>query len=276
MNRVNFSKWQGLGNDFILCRAEDVQSANDIGAVARRWCDRHFGIGADGLILLGPGDGGETQLTMTIYNADGSEAAMCGNGIRCLAAWAVKEGWIQSDSFAVGMRSGVKHVTVKQEAEDSWQVEADMGEPQILSPAQPITVGKKKASEYIVSMGNLHRVVLGGTPGDLGADWLNKLAVGAEGRRLEQSACGECNVEFAVLLSAQDIKMRVCERGVGETMACGTGACAVLTAASLEGWCPRRATIHLPGGELAVRWPEDNHVYMRGPALAVFAGNINL
>ena len=276
MTEIKFAKWQGLGNDFVLCSAEELQGREDIGSIARSWCARHFGIGADGLILAGPGKAGESQLTMEIYNADGSAAAMCGNGIRCLAAWAAQEGRIEAESFVIGTRSGLKRVTVKKEAENSWQAEVDMGEPQILSDARSGCVDGVKVTEYVVSMGNLHRVILPDHAPGAGDGWLRGLDVSGIGASLENSACGECNVEFAVKIGDEELRMRVRERGVGETMACGTGACAVLTAASLEGWCPRRAVIHLPGGNLAVRWQEDNHIYMQGPAVQSFTGKISL
>ena len=276
MSEVSFSKWQGLGNDFVLCRAADMQSIDDLSKTARRWCDRHWGIGADGLILAGPGKAGESQLTMEIYNADGSAAAMCGNGIRCLAAWAAQQGWVKDEGFAIGTRSGLKRVNVKKEAAGCWQVEVDMGEPRILSSAQSGTVGGAEVTEYVVSMGNLHRVVLPDLAEGLGESWLQGLHADDTGRALENSAYGECNVEFAVRKGCEELQMRVRERGVGETMACGTGACAVLTAASLHGWCPRRALIHLRGGDLAVRWEGDNRVMMRGPAVQVFEGTISL
>ena len=276
MSEVSFSKWQGLGNDFVLCRAADMQSIDDLSKTARSWCDRHWGIGADGLILAGPGKTGESQLTMEIYNADGSAAAMCGNGIRCLAAWAAQQGWVKDDGFAIGTRSGLKWVNVKKEEAGRWQVEVDMGEPRILASAQSGAVGGAEVTEYVVSMGNLHRVVLPDLAEGLGESWLQGLNADDTGRALENSAYGECNVEFAVRKNCEELQMRVRERGVGETMACGTGACAVLTAASLHGWCPRRALIRLRGGDLAVRWEEDNRVMMRGPAVQVFEGNISL
>ena len=271
-----FAKWQGLGNDFVMCQAPAGVSLEAGGALARRLCSRHLGVGADGLIFALPGVPGESLLTMEIFNADGSLAMMCGNGIRCLAAWAVEQGWAEAGSFAVSTRSGVKNVSVRAGAEAGlWQVEVDMGCPGIIGDGLTEIAEGLSCPYRIISMGNLHRVVMNGAP-EAARTWLPFLDVDGVGARLEPSAAGECNVEFLTVAEAGRLQVRVRERGVGETLACGTGACAALAAASLQGLCPRRAAVCLPGGELDITWGDDGHVYMRGPAASVFTGTAAL
>ena len=266
-----FSKWQGLGNDFMLIKAEELPENS--AELAQKWCARHWGVGADGVIFLLPGLPGSAALTMEIFNADGTVAAMCGNGIRCLAAWAVQQGWAPADEFVIATRAGLKHVSVS--SQSGWNVRVDMGIPQIFARESVRLQSGREVPSYLVSMGNLHRVVLGDESCAWGSD-LATLDLEAEGVTLAKSSYGECNVEFALRNSAEDLRLRVRERGVGETMACGTGACATVVAASAEEWCPRRALVHLPGGELQIEWLANEKLIMSGPACEVFQGTINV
>ncbi len=274
----NFVKWQGLGNDFVLVRADAV-TPEEGAELAQRWCRPHWGVGADGLIFLLPGREG-AAITMEIFNADGTVAAMCGNGIRCLAAWAVQEGWVDSTSFSVATRAGLRIVEVIREelgAPQDWLVDVDMGFPEVRERAEVVLRSGAVRPSYVVSMGNLHRaVLLNGSlsPEADGAGELNALDIEAEARTLEASPFGLCNVEFVRWIAAEKLAVRVREQGVGETLACGTGACAAVVAATVHGWCSGQAEVSLPGGTLAVRYADDGHILMRGPAQEVFRGSL--
>ncbi len=275
----NFVKWQGLGNDFVLVRAEAV-TPEEGAELARRWCRPHWGIGADGLIFLLPGREGAT-ISMEIFNADGSLATMCGNGIRCLAAWAVQEGWVDSTSFSVATRAGIRTVGVGviEEglcASQAW-VDVDMGLPEVRERTEVVLRSGAVRPSYVVYIGNLHRVVLMNdalNPVADGAGELSALDIEAEGQILEASPFGLCNVEFVRWIAADKLAVRVREHGVGETLACGTGACAALVATTAHGCCAGQAEVSLPGGTLVVRYFDDGHILMRGPAREVFRGSL--
>lgn len=286
MAGFEFEKWQGLGNDFIIVEAEACPEEEG-SAWAQRLCPAHWGVGADGLIYALPGQAGQSQLTMEIFNADGTVAAMCGNGIRCLAAWAWARGKVDKADFAISTRAGVKQVQVRQDQPEAWSVEVDMGVPIVLAQEMVALSSGQRLPSYLVTTGNLHRVVIlpevslpGRTEsaGSLRRDaqarlsWLKGLAVDAEGQRLESSAYGDCNVEF-IVPQDQELHMRVSERGVGETLACGTGACAAVVAAQTAGLLGAEATVHLRGGDLAIRVDDSHRVFMCGPAVRVFRGS---
>ena len=274
----SFTKWQGCGNDFVLVNGfSERLDEEDLAALAQKICDRHYGIGADGLILVLPSKAAD--LRMRILNADGSEAEMCGNGIRCFAGVVHDEGLSDKEEFTVETGAGIL-VPRLQLADGKLQgVRVDMGEPTLAGDRipvlgfgaahvveQPIEASGEKLSMTCVSMGNPHCVIF---VEDAEAVPIEKL-----GPLLERHEAfpKKTNVEFAAVLDASHIRMRVWERGAAVTLACGTGSCATLVAAVLTGRTERAAEVQLDGGRLQIEWAEDNHVYMTGPAEKVFAG----
>ena len=274
----SFTKWQGCGNDFVLVNGfSERLDEEDLGALAQKICDRHYGIGADGLILVLPSKAADFR--MRILNADGSEAEMCGNGIRCFAGVVHDEGLSDKEEFTVETGAGIL-VPRLQLADGKLQgVRVDMGEPTLAGDRipvlgfgaahvveQPIEAGGDTLSMTCVSMGNPHCVIF---VEDAEAVPIEKL-----GPLLERHEAfpKKTNVEFAAVLDASHIRMRVWERGAAVTLACGTGSCATLVAAALTGRTERAAEVQLDGGRLQIEWAEDNHVYMTGPAEKVFAG----
>lgn len=229
-------------------------------ALARELCDRHYGIGADGLIFLSSTPSG---LAMEIFNSDGSLAAMCGNGIRCLAALARREGLLATGSAVVATRSGPREVRVS--GDGPFEVEVDMGAPRTLAGPEAVRYGPCAT----LSMGNPHRVVF---VDDLAAvdleEWGPLLA-------RDPDYPDGLNVEFVQVAAPDRLDVKVWERGSGATLACGTGACASLVAAAGAGRSAREAAVHLPGGPLQIRWGEDGRVRMRGPARELFRGEWN-
>jgi diaminopimelate epimerase len=260
---MRFRKYQGIGNDFVMIEDADGRLGRpgslDPSFVARL-CDRHTGIGADGVIRsMREADG---ALRMDYYNADGGPAEMCGNGIRCLAVLEHKAGRLDPGSHPVVTGAGVLTVDLHH---DGIHVSVDMGEPEL--DASPKVVGGQEGLR--VSMGNPHFVIFVDEPTD-------ELVLGI-GPRLEVNEAfpNRTNVEFVTVLSEDEIHMRVWERGSGETLACGTGACAAAVASAALGRTKREITAHLPGGSLGIRWTEDGHVWMTGPAEEVFTGEID-
>ena len=274
---IEFAKYHGLGNDFILVDNRTAAEPCITPEQAIVWCDRHFGIGADGVIFVLPGQAG-TDYTMRIYNSDGSEPEMCGNGIRCFARFVAElEGTTEPRSYQVHTLAGV--ITPKLEA--SGLVTVDMGEPRLIAAEIPTTLGQPDQqvvnetltvadqdwSVTCVSMGNPHCITF---VEDVAAIPLESL-----GPQFETHTAfpKKINTEFIEVVRPDYLKMRVWERGAGITLACGTGACASLVAAVLTGKSDRRATVELPGGPLEIEWSEtNNHLYMTGPAEKVFAG----
>jgi len=280
--KIAFTKMHGIGNDFILidCRKWGIRNA---GGLAQRLCDRRFGIGADQMLLLYPSR--KADCRMKIYNADGSEVEMCGNGIRCLAKYV----WESPDTPSSLRRS--KTITVETLAglirpEKSGElVRVDMGEP-VTEPARvpvkagcstsevidhPLKVGRWRVRLTAVSMGNPHAVTV--------VEDVNEAPVTQAGPLIENHSMfpNRTNVEFIEVISKKRIKARVWERGAGETLACGTGACASVVASSMLGLTGRRVKVYLPGGVLDIEWSDkDNHVYMTGPAERVFEGRIEI
>ncbi len=279
---LTFSKMHGLGNDFVVI--EDLEGTLDIDESAVVWmCDRHFGIGADGVILVRRGEVPGAYLQMVYFNADGSLAEMCGNGARCFAKYAVDHGLVAPDDsrLVVQTLGGLRPISFTRGADGTLaSATVDMGEP-ILSPdAIPTTFDGEMVYECpvetpvgtfrvtAVSMGNPHAVIW--------VDDVDDAPVTTAGPVIEthERFPQRTNVEFAELVNDARIKVRVWERGVGETLACGTGACAVLVAASLSCRTGREASIELPGGELHVRWAEDGHIHLTGGATEVFTGTL--
>ena len=274
----SFTKWQGCGNDFVLVNGfSERLDEEDLGALAQKICDRHYGIGADGLILVLPSKAADFR--MRILNADGSEAEMCGNGIRCFAGVVHDEGLSDKEEFTVETGAGIL-VPRLQLADGKLQgVRVDMGEPTLAGDRipvlgfgaahvveQPIEAGGEKLSMTCVSMGSPHCVIF--------VEDAETVPIERIGPLLERHEAfpKKTNVEFAAVLDASHIRMRVWERGAAVTLACGTGSCATLVAAALTGRTERAAEMQLDGGRLQIEWAEDNHVYMTGPAEKVFAG----
>jgi len=286
MATLDFIKMHGCGNDYIYVVADRVRPA-DPAALARRLSDRHFGIGADGLIMLVPSD--RAAVRMEMYNADGSRGDMCGNGIRCVARLAYERSPSVGNPIAIETDVGVMRVALNF---DNGRLAArvDMGEPilegrEIPAAADgriinyPLEVAGRVVPITAVSMGNPHCVVF------LDDDSVLRLPdseFAALGRPFENHPFfpRRVNAEFVLVESRDRIRMRVYERGSGETLACGTGACAVLVAAVLTGRAARHAAVELRGGTLDVEWREggasDNHVFMTGEAVEVFRGAIEL
>jgi len=274
---MNFTKMHGLGNDFIVVEAESFEDAAVFQSLAKNWCDRHFGIGADGILVTGPAQG--QDIFMRIFNADGFEAEMCGNGIRCVAVYARRRGMVARDEFSVQTLAGPRMIQIVSSSPP--QVRVDMGQP-VLEPARiplrgdtdhnhlAIAIEDQCFNITAVSMGNPHAVIP--------VEDLDQVPLEIWGPRVEKDSHfpAGTNVEFVQVLSPAEIKIRVWERGAGITLACGTGACAALVACHLLGKTGRQALVHLPGGDLWIEWkPDDDHVYMTGTATQVFQGVIN-
>lgn len=276
---IEFTKYHGLGNDFILVDNRAAVEPLLTPEQAVKMCDRHFGIGADGVIFALPGQAG-TDYTMRIFNSDGSEPEMCGNGIRCLGRFLADletaDAGASRAQYQIHTLAGI--MTPK--LEENGQVTVDMGEPRLLAGEipttlvaadqkvvnQPLEVAGKTWDVTCVSMGNPHCITF---VEDVAAIALEQL-----GPQFENHAVfpQRINTEFIQVVRSDYLKMRVWERGAGITLACGTGACAVLVAGVLTGKCDRRATIELPGGSLAIEWATDNRLYMTGSAEKVFTG----
>jgi len=281
---VSFSKMHGIGNDFVVI--DDLAEELDFAPDAVRWfCDRHFGIGADGLILVRPATRPDADFLMQYYNADGSVAEMCGNGIRCLAKYIVDHDLVAQDAerMRVETLGGVMAISFTRDHDGTMLVATvDMGEP-VLAPAEipadfegdqvfecdlQTALGTFKVTA--ISMGNPHAVIWVEDVDDAPVDTVGPLI------ETHERFPNKTNVEFAEYVGEDRIRLRVWERGVGETLACGTGACATLVAGTLACIVGREAVIDLPGGELLVRWDEDEHVYMTGPAVEVYRGRLTI
>lgn len=277
---MNFVKMHGLGNDFIIAEMNSWQEADALQRYARAWCDRNFGIGADGLIIIGKDP--EMDVFMRIFNSDGSEPEMCGNGIRCVARYVFEHKLVDKTNFVVRTLAGSISPAVKIEDGKVASVTVDMGEPVLDRALIPMTgsgsnIKVKSLTSHgeieltAVSMGNPHCIIFVGD--------VNAVPVAVWGPELETSALfpAKTNVEFVEVQSRSEMNMRVWERGAGITLACGTGACATLVAGVLNGLTDRSAIVHLLGGDLSIEWREqDNHIYMTGPAVEVFNGNIEI
>lgn len=270
--KIPFTKMHGLGNDFVVINALN-ESYSELSTQARKICDRRFGIGCDQLLVIRPSESADFK--MQIYNSDGSEVEMCGNGIRCVAQYLVNHGLTSKHELAIETLAGIIRPRLVE-----GQVEVDMGEP-ILEGSkipvklegkiikQPLQIEGENFEITCVSMGNPHCVIF--------KDNVDQFPLEKYGPQLERHSLfpNRINVEFIEVQSPSQLKMRVWERGAGETLACGTGACASLVAAVLNGHTDREATLQLKGGNLNIRWSEkNNHVYMTGPGEEVFNGVI--
>jgi diaminopimelate epimerase len=266
--KIRFSKMHGCGNDYIYINTMEFAVPHPSEA-ARIWSDRHKGIGSDGLVLIGASSIPEADFTMHIYNADGSEAMMCGNASRCIGKYLYDKGITTQTQIRLLTLSGVKVLDLHLSSDgvvDS--VTVDMGEP-VLEDESLFLTSRGIGKGVFVSMGNPHYVIFTN----------NVDQVGETGRILEYHPAfpQRCNIEFAQIETDGKIRTRVWERGSGITMACGTGACATAVAAALTGKAGRKSQIVMDGGTLSIEWREsDNHVYMTGPAEFVFDGEIEL
>ena len=278
MGTLRFTKMHGCGNDYVYinCFEETVE---DPAALAVRLSDRHKGIGGDGVILICPSDVADAKMRM--FNLDGSEGKMCGNGIRCVAKYVFDHGIARKEELKIETLSGVKTCLIHEENGEAVSVTVDMGEA-ILRPGeipvalpgdcvihQNVEVAGGIYEITCVSMGNPHCVIFGEDP--------DGLELSEIGPRFEHDPLFPqgVNTEFIQVLDGHTLKMRVWERGSGETMACGTGACAVLVATVLNGKCGRSADVDLLGGRLHIRWDEETgHVFMTGGAVTVFEGEL--
>ncbi len=276
---MQFTKMHGLGNDYIYISLF-TETVNDPAALSRAMSDRHFGVGSDGIVLIGPASPGkDADFRMQMYNSDGSEAEMCGNAIRCVGKFVYDNGLTNQTTLKVETLAGIKILDLTVQNGRVTSVRVDMGEPQLKPELIPMTVsGEDFIGQEIsangqictataVSMGNPHLVIP--MPDIAGLD------LPAIGPQFENHPLfpRRTNTEFIENPDMDNIKMRVWERGAGETLACGTGASASLVASVLAGKANRKATVHLLGGDLIVEWDEQtNHVFIDGPATTVFTG----
>lgn len=277
---MKFTKMQGCGNDYVYvnCFEEKVENPSKVAQIVS---DRHFGIGSDGLILICPSDVADFRMRM--YNADGSESEMCGNGIRCVGKYVFDYGLTDKKKVTVETGAGIKELEFTIENGKVSLVKVDMGEPILKAADVPVVSDKEQViNEEIVvngtswkmtcvSMGNPHAVVY--IP-DTKSLEIEKIGPHFENHEVFPN---RTNTEFVQLLSRDEINMRVWERGSGETWACGTGTCACVMASILNGYTDNKVLVHLLGGDLLIEYDEEsNHIFMTGPATTVFEGVINL
>lgn len=277
---MKFTKMHGCGNDYVYvnCLEEQIE---DPAKVSQTVSDRHFGIGSDGLILICPSD--KADFRMRMFNADGSEGEMCGNGIRCVAKYVYDYRLTDKTEISIETGAGIKYLELTVEDGKVVLVKVDMGEP-ILTPQEiPVVSDKERVIDEpveaagmqwrmtCVSMGNPHAVVF--------VDDTKELAIEKIGPSFEHHPAfpKRTNTEFVQVLGRSEINMRVWERGSGETLACGTGTCASVMACILNGRTDNRVLVHLLGGDLMIEYDEKtNHIFMTGPAAVVFEGEITL
>jgi len=279
---MQFTKMHGAGNDYVYVDCFATPPPDDPARMAREIADRHFGVGGDGLILICPSEVADARMRM--FNADGSEAEMCGNGVRCVAKYVHDHAIAPKDHLSIETGAGVLQLDLEVTDGKVTQVTVDMGEPILRTtdvpttlPGDPqrdgaainaeLTVGETSLQTTTVSMGNPHCVTF--------VDQLSDRWVLEIGPQVEQAPQfpNRVNAEFVEVISRSEVRQRTWERGSGETLACGTGACAVCVAGVLTGRTDREVLVHLPGGDLTLHWREaDNHVYMTGPAEEVFQG----
>lgn len=280
MQTFNFSKMHGAGNDYIYvnCFKETVENPN---LTAKLVSDRHFGIGSDGLVLIKPSD--KADFRMDMYNSDGTQAEMCGNATRCVGKYVYDRGLTDKTTVTLETLAGIKVLELNVQDGTVHSVRVNMGSPE-LNPknipiksdldrfvAQEVSVGGKMYAVTGVSMGNPHAVTF---IDDVSGLDIEKIGPVFETHELFPK---RINTEFAKVRDRHTIEMRVWERGAGETLACGTGACATMVAAILNGFTDDEADLVLLGGTLHIKWDrEDNNVYMTGPAAFVFDGTITI
>jgi len=292
---MRFTKMHGAGNDYVYVDCFSQPAPSDPAALATRISDRHFGVGGDGLVLILPSEKADARMRM--FNADGSEAEMCGNAIRCVAKYVFDHGLARKTTLTIETGRGVLTLDLELAADRVNRVRVDMGEPILAArqipttlppstnsprnrPALPrnadvrdavvdaeMAIGGRKLKVTCVSMGNPHCVAFVPKLSDY---WVLRV-----GPKIESDPRfpRRVNAEFVEVISRNEVRMRVWERGSGETLACGTGASAVCVAGVLTGRTDRNVLVHLRGGDLELHWAEDNHVYLTGPAVEVFSGD---
>ena len=276
---LKFTKMHGLGNDYVYMDAinQNIENRTEL---AKFVSDRHFGIGSDGLILICPSEVADFKMQM--FNSDGSEAEMCGNGIRCVGKFVYDKGLTDKTTISIETLAGIKTLEMTEENGKIKLAKVDMGEP-ILEPEKiPVKSNEYPVKNLVlkavdkelkftcVSMGNPHAITF------IKED-VNNFDICKYGKILEcdEAFPNRANIEFVNILDEKTLKMRVWERGAGETLACGTGACGVAVAAILNNYTQRKVTVKLLGGDLEIEWnKEDNHVYMTGPATTVYEGQL--
>ena len=280
---IEFTKMHGLGNDFVMINDLTEEIAQPA-KLAKEMCDRNFGVGADGLVLILPSDKKEADYRMRIFNPDGSEPEMCGNAIRCFAKYLYERKLTQKTDLKVETLAGIiKPEVILDKKGQVSLIKVDMGEPILARNSIPMTgeeqakvveedlvVEDKTFSVTCVSMGNPHCIIF--------VDDVEEVDIEKWGPKIEihERFPADINVEFVEVLTPQKLKMRVWERGAGITLACGTGASATLVAAVLNELSERKATVKLLGGDLVIEWADNNRVYMSGPATEVFTGQWKL
>lgn len=274
---IRFTKMHGIGNDYIYINC--MESMPDrLSELAEEMSDRHFGVGGDGIVLICPSD--KADFRMRMFNNDGSEARMCGNASRCIARYVHDHKLTEKTRISLETLSGIKVLSLNMSTDGEVEsVTVDMGEPELSAAEVPVRCAAERMMETpvatswgnvgvtAVSMGNPHGVVF--------VDRIEDVPFETLAPELEKHPMwpDRANIEFLQIISPSEVRMRVWERGTGETLACGTGACASAVAAALTGRCGREVTVHLRGGDLNIRWAENNHVLMTGGATEVFEGN---
>ena len=282
---LKFSKWHGLGNDFVFLTYDEFKKHNlDSKELAIKICDRNFGIGADGLIIIGPYNVSSNSFRLKIINSDGSEAEMCGNGTRCAANFLYEENFSEDTTINLETLAGLIKTSLvfqddRQNPKNIKSVTVDMGEPKLTRKEMnlsgnadekimkfPLEILGNNYFITCVSMGNPHCVIF--------VDNVDEFPLEAIGSLIENHEMfpAKTNVEFVEILSPDQIRLRVFERGAGVTKACGTGACAAVVAGFLNGYTTKNVEVKLDGGTLNIVWQDDNHVIMSGPTKKVFVG----
>jgi len=278
--KLNFTKWQGCGNDFAMIDCLETSLGRDYASLGRELCDRHYGIGADGILVAEPSD--KADFRMRIINADGSEAEMCGNGIRCFARYLYDYKRTEKAEFTVETGAGILVPRLQLEGGMVAGVMVDMGQPILEGDKipvkgfgssrvvnEPLEVEGQEYKMTCVSMGNPHCVIF---VEDAESFPIAKLGASFE---RHEAFPRKTNTEFVTVRDRQHLRMRVWERGAAVTLACGTGSCATLVAGVLTGQTDRKAEIELDGGCLFVEWAENNHIFMTGPAELVYEGKLD-
>jgi diaminopimelate epimerase len=281
---IKFTKIEGLGNDYLFIDAINQDLTNiDIFDLSKNMSERHFGVGSDGIIILLPAENKDNDFRYRIINSDGSEAEMCGNGIRGFAKFIYDKGFSDKKILRIETLAGIiiPEIIELDESGKVKLVRVDMGEPIIEGKKIPSTINKEKVieekisvegNEYsvnLISMGNPHCIIF--------KDVITDEDINISGPLIEKANYfpNRINVEFAKIKNRDEIDMRVWERGAAETLACGTGACAVGVAAMIKEKVNKKVTVHLLGGDLIIEWVNNNHVFMTGPTTKVFEGNYN-
>lgn len=278
MKEMKFTKMHGAGNDYIYINGI-TQFIDDPSSLALKLSNRNFGIGSDGLVIILPSD--KADFRMQMLNSDGSEAEMCGNATRCVGKYVFDNKLTDKTEITLETKAGIKYITLLEGDSKARKVTVDMGEPVLDPELIPVNVSQQPVLNYpldidgkiwkisCVSMGNPHAVVF--------TEGIKDLDLIAIGPKFEKHSIfpKKTNTEFIEIIDRNTLNMRVWERGAGETLACGTGACASAVAAILNDYCDRKITIHLIGGSLDIEWREsNNHVYMTGEAVTVFEGTL--